>query len=78
MHTKQGMHNAIAVAIDLLINVQPAPTRQLLPWPTPHHFSSFFTSHHTVWNISLASLGQLSWFCPLTAPHALSKKILIT
>lgn len=23
-----------------------------------------------VWNIPLASLGQLSWFCPLTAPAA--------
>jgi len=26
-----------------------------------------FTCCHIVWNISLASLGQLSWLCPLTA-----------
>ena len=34
------------------------------PWPTLHHFTCiYFKRCCMAWNIPLASLGQLSWFC---------------
>lgn len=53
------------------------PENQQLPWWTPLSLKGggllllllfcFSTWFHTVWNISLASLGQLSWIYPLPA-----------
>lgn len=33
-----------------------------------HPVLQFYTGHHVVWNISLASLDHLSWFCPFLPP----------
>ena len=47
-------------------NAQSVLEQQLTPWPNAINFIvSLFIM---VWNIPLASLGQLSWFCPIPAP----------
>lgn len=51
----------------------PSPSLSSSPPPANSpHFYGFFSWYHLIWNILLASLGQLLWFChpPPTAPPA--------
>ena len=64
--TKQVMHKATAYHPP--INVQTVSEQQLQHQSTPLSFMVFFTHGNIVWNIPLAILGQLSWFCPLPVP----------
>ena len=68
--TKQVMHNAIAHRPPT--DSQPVIEQQLSPSQIASVFKSFFAWCHIMWNIPLASSGQLSWFCPLPDPCALS------
>lgn len=67
MYKKQVMHNAIAH--HPLTDAQPIP-EQPAPPPRPATPIYCLAWRQMVWNIHLASLGQLSWVCPLPAPAA--------
>ena len=65
-YTKQVMHNAIAHY--MLTDAQLVPERQ---FPHPHSPQFIYWAwHHVLWNIPLASLGQVPWLCPLPTSYA--------
>lgn len=67
-HTKHVTHSAVAHYTPTGPQQQQTPLPFHLPAPLVL-VALFFTWSHTVWNIPLARLGELSWFCSLPAPR---------
>ena len=66
-YTKQVVHNVIAH--HLLTDAQLVPEPRSTP-PSQLPQCIYWAWCHMVWNIPLASLGQLSWLCPIPASRA--------
>jgi len=58
------MHSDSAIAHHPLSNDQPDPKQQFSP-PGQLPQVIYWAWHHIIWNIPLASLGQLCWLCSL-------------
>ena len=81
---KQGIHSLLPIGRQVFSHLQEsrAPSRVTVTWEDKRHHAqcpppSFFFPQliywawrHMVWNSPLASLGQLSWLCPLPASCA--------
>lgn len=71
-HTKQVIHKAIVHHPPT--DAQPVPEQHHPPGQLPLSFLLLYMMS-CVTNIALASLGQLSWFCPFLVPFALPQPL---